>query len=278
MTTKLTLLIVPLLLAGMSLTWLPAQVEGEATSQDFTHAIKASDYVVIGRIIGMVDRNPSPAAPADRKTREAHRVVVQATLKGHDIAQRTIIVRPNTLQWIDGSTYVLFLEDRGNGFFDAIPEVVLTQTPAEIASAARQLGFAVLPRLELRMRHLGGCCSTHSGMLEELRVMADGRFEFEARVKTEDGHLEKKVDVFQGVLPKEALSNLIKSVKTVKKAPLPDGGGLLNFEMSGAPGKVEYHTFTLLGQPEAVEILEAFTRLARANARKSARINEVEER
>jgi len=274
MTTRLALLIFPLLVAGMALTSAPAQVEGAAPDQDFSNAVKASDYVVTGHVIGMVDQKPSPAAPADRKIREAHRVVVQTTLKGYDIAGRTIVVRPNTLLWNDGETYVLFLKDRGNGFFDAIPEVVLTRSPAEIAALARKLGFAVLPRLQLRMRHLGGCCSTHSGTLQDLRVMADGRFEFETRVTTADGHLLPEVDVFTGVLPKNVISNLNKSITEVKKQPLPDGGGLLNFELSSAPGKVEYHTFSLLGQAPANDLLETAAALAREHAARSHRADQ----
>jgi len=274
MTTRLVLLIIPLLMAGMAMTSAPAQVEGAAPDQDFSGAVKASDYVVTGVVIGMVNSNPSEAAPADRKIREAHRVVVQTTLKGHDIAGRKVVVRPNTLLWNDGDTYVLFLKDRGNGFFDAIPEPVLTKSAAEIAALASKLGFAVLPRLQLRLRNLGGCCSTHSGTLQDLRVMADGRFELRTRVTTADGHLRPEVDVLTGVLPKSAISNLIKTATGIEKQPLPDGGGLVNLELAGESGKVDYLTFSVLDRPEVNGLLETAVALAREHAAGSSRAHQ----
>jgi hypothetical protein len=273
MTTRYALIIFPLLLAGMSLASLPAQVEGAATSQDFTHAVKASDYVVLGRVVGMVDRSVPPDELDRRKHLEAHRVDVLATLKGYDITQRRIVVRPNTLRWTDGDTYVLFLKDRGNGFFDAIPEVVLTESPADIAALVQRLGFGVLPRLQLRMRILGGCCSVHAGMLQDLRIAADGRFEYEKILTDEHGHLLPKADVFTGVLPKAEIGSLVTKVTTLKKAPMPDGGHLLTLEISSAPGKVEYSTFNLGVRPDAGAVVASADQLARENAKTSVRVD-----
>ena len=278
MTIRYALFIVPLLLAGVALASLPAQVEGAATSQDFTHAVKTSDYVVLGHVVGMVDPHVQPGDPDKRKDLEAHRIDVQATLKGHDITLRRIVVRPNTLLWANGETYVLFLKDRGNGFFDAIPEPVLTESPADIAALVQKLGLGALPRLQLRMRSLGGCCSTHSGLRQELRIAVDGRFEYEAVVTDKNGHPLPKFDVYTGVFPKSEIADLVTRATTLKKVPIPDGGGLLNFELSSAPGKVEYLTYTLLNQPDPEAVLNAAAALAQKYAATTARVDRAIER
>ncbi|MBN2492540.1 MAG: hypothetical protein JXQ29_16955 [Planctomycetes bacterium] len=278
MTARIALFLFPLLVAGLAVAALEAQLEGAATSQDFTRAVTAADAVVVGRVIDMVDRNVPPAELERRKIREAHRVDVVTTLKGHDIAQRRIVVRPNTLVWEDGDEYVLFLLDRGNGFFDAIPEPVLTESPAGIAALVQKLGFKALPRLELRMRSFGGCCSTHSGLLQDLRIAADGCFELEAVVMGADGHPGSTWDVARGVLPKDAIAQLRAQVAAVAKKPLPDGGGLLNFELSSAPGKVDYLTFSRLDRPEVEALLAGAAALARAHAGESVRVDRAVEK
>lgn len=263
------------LLVGGGSAPLFAQEEGDAQTQDFTAAIRAADHVVTGRVLGVVDTGSDGPISAARKLHEAHWVVVRGMLKGHDIMAHRIRVRPNTLEWQDGNTYVLFLKDLGRGCFDAIPQPVLYAASADIAADVKRLGFRVLPSLRLKMRLYGGGCSVHHGVLKELRVTGDGAFTFEELVTDASGYPLGQKDVRTGVLPTDALATLARELEGVKLVPMPDGGGILDFEFCGDSGEAKIFTFNLLSQPEAPGILETLAKQARLAAPKAIRVEVV---
>jgi len=268
MTTKI-LFLLPVLCAGVLLAPLGAQQPDEGLApQDFTHAVTKAEYVIVGRVLGLID--PEPAA-AKRKHLEAHWVEVERTLKGYDLTARRLKVHPNTLEWTDGRSYVLFLQEMGNGFFKTIPEPVRTGSPESVAMLVQKLGFGVLPRVQAHMWYLDWA-NGRFGVMSELIVTVDGRFQLIKPVVDQNRNVTPQRTIVSGNLPADGISNLITRIKATKAAPMADDSPFAHFALSVTPGKVEYLTYPLIDSPELEALLKHVEALAGAHMTKTTRI------
>ena len=114
--------------------------------------MQKSDLVIVGHVLGLADRKP---AAQSRRAREVHRIEVEQTLKGYEMRGQELSVRPNSLTWEDGGSYLFFLtpEIPAGSMTQALPsQPILEATTAsinEVADIVAAQGGGVSPRLVL---------------------------------------------------------------------------------------------------------------------------------
>lgn len=169
------------------------------------NAVRSSDLVIVGRMIGLVDQKPGAM---QRRARERHWVDVLKTLKGNDESGERFAVLPLGRAWQDGKDYILFLEWNGSNIAKAHHIAVLPATGSNIAAVTREIasqGAGPEPRRAYWVRHDGGW---QRAPATEFIVTEDFRFVWSRR--RPGGASGTGTEVLRGVLPKPALAALVR--------------------------------------------------------------------
>lgn len=206
-------------------------------------AVRSSDLVIVGRVIGLVDQKPGAM---HRRARERHWVDVVKTLKGNDESGERFAVLPLGRAWQDGREYILFLERGESNFAKAQHIADLPATGNNIAAVMREIasqGVGLLPRRAYRVRHVGGW---QRAPVTEFIVTEDFRFIWSRRQS--GGANVTGTEVLRGVLPKAALVSLVGGAEGFSSAIAGDdedkvtiywrdaGGRKQRKELGGASG------------------------------------------
>lgn len=218
-------------------------------------AIDASDLIVVGRVVGLVDTKPIAAT---RREREVHWIDVERTLAGGDEAGQRLRVRPNGLLWEDGRSYVLFLK-RGDGdWAEAVTQPDVPASPERIASVEAVLaerGRGVEPRRLVWIRYTGGW---GGGLLAEFSVTGGGDFVW--RGKADPG--SEPVEL-AGTLPAGETAGLIEWIEGAGPGPISDDAGIVSVRWLDAGGEARDRSYLRPDRPPASELLDRVERLAR---------------
>jgi hypothetical protein len=226
----------------------PASAQASAQdggADDLTSVVRSADVIVVGRVLGTVDTKPQAEK---NKEREAHWVKIERTLKSFDINGRTVRVRPNGIPWENGTAYVLFLKEYGNGFYDAIRRVV----PNDQDTLNRILAISGGPRPKLQMRMLSGCGCCGEAKVVSFALMVDGKFEYTDARHAAAGQTTKTL---VGTLSSTEAKALVAKLARTKVGPLTDCGGSALFEFVGPKGDVIYRQHSFTAPAQGAELL-----------------------
>jgi hypothetical protein len=225
-------------------------------------AVARADLIVVARVVGMIDTKPQAQA---RRHLEAHWIVVEKTLMGHDETGQRLRARPQGLRWEAGRSYVLFLEVGEDDSVTAVPQPLTEATVASVASVREHIaaqGGAVQPARVIWIRYDGGW---GAGLLAEFGVASDGRFEYRVKRAAERGDAPE--EVWAGTLPAESLADLVRQIEDAGEAPSADDAGQVSIRWATAGGGTRRATWWLPQEPPASTLLEAVDRLARRYGR-----------
>ncbi len=243
-------------------------VKAEERDPGILELVQQADLIVEARMLGLID--PKPEA-RNRREREAHWIAVERTLKGSDETGQRLRVRPTSLPWQDGETYVLFLKRLAGDWVEAIPQRLIEANEATVSLVAREVaiqGGGVSPRRLLWMRHTGGW---GAGTLTEFVVTADRQFEWKKRLKDGKGReQEYKYETLTGRLPTDSLRNLVTEVAQARPGPALDDAGQVSFRWVDETGEAQLKGYWAPDQPPAVDILEVIEVLARRHGERPA--------
>lgn len=223
-----------------------------------SNAVRSSDLVIIGRVIGLVDQKP---AAMQRKSRERHWVDVMKTLKGHDESGDRFAVLPQGPAWQDGKDYILFLEWGGSKFAKARYLPALPATATNIAAVKREIaaqGAGPTPRRAYWVRHASGW---QLAPAIEFIVTADSRFVWSRR---RPGAAEgSRAEILRGILPKSALASLVRGAEGLPTAVAGDDEGKVTVHWRDASGKKQAKELGPTSGRAAKSVLQEIEALAR---------------
>lgn len=230
-----------------------AALARDDNARELRQAIEGSDVVVIGRVEGTVDKKPEAQS---RKHLEAHWVTITRTLNGYDIAGLRVKVKPNGTNLEDGLSFVFVLKEGSPGGIYRAVYVSPGATEAQVATVSgivAESGGKVLPKRQLRVRHVTGWSSTTRA---ELSITVDRKFEW--RQLQHD-----RVDIRAGSLSSHQVANLIEQIRQTKRGPIADDAGVVTIELLNADGELEVHRYSALDGSPVLALLAQIETLAR---------------
>lgn len=223
-----------------------------------SNAVRSSDLVIIGRVIGLVDQKPEAM---QRKSREMHWVDVVKTLKGNDEVGERFAVRPLGPAWQDAKSYVLFLEWGGSNFANSRYVPALPATENNIAAVRREIaaqGAGPTPRRTYWVLHASGW---QLAPATEFIVTADSRFVWSRRLP---GAAEgSRAEILRGTLPKSALASLVRGAEGLPTAVSGDDEGKVTVHWRDASGKKQAKDLGPTSGRAAKSVLQEIEALAR---------------
>jgi hypothetical protein len=217
-------------------------------------ATTRASLVVVARVLGLVDKKP---AAQDRRAREAHRVLVEETLKGGDATGTELIVRPANTGWGDGERHILFLVVSAEPMARALttPQSIATQANVDAMRALiADSGAGVEPATVFRAEVVQGW---RIEPINALLIRRGGA--------TEWHHMptEGVPSTQTGVVSEADITALIEHVESTPTGPMADDGGTLRVRWLDADGKERRAHYSLLDNPPAVALVQALKTLAK---------------
>lgn len=227
-------------------------------SDSVSNAVRSSDLVIIGRVVGVIDQKPSVT---QRKAREVHWVDVVKVLKGSNEAGERFAVRPMGRAWQDGKDYILFLQWGGSNFANARYLAALDATGDNIAFVERDIaaqGVGPTPRRIYWLRLEDGL---QDRPITEFIVTEDTRFAWSRLPIRRAG--SARTERLRGALPKPVLEALIHQVEDVPKATADDDADRVTVHWRDAGGVKRTKPLGSPSRAQTLLILQAVERLAR---------------
>ena len=209
----------------LALSWQTPQLAvagGVNEGKEIAAMVKSADLVVVGRVQDVIDDSPGAS---QRRSREAHRVVVKETLQGPDITGWRLALRPpEDYLWSLETSYVLFLEQQAVG--SERPRVLegstLPATPEAVARVRREIaqaGGTVLGRPVFWLSVVPGWSIRPS---LQVLVFEDGEFRWQVR----DG--SDSVTEQTGKLTPESTSRLVARAKSLERGSVTDDADIIS--------------------------------------------------
>jgi hypothetical protein len=231
---------------------------GEPAGSMQSSKSQASDLVVIGRVIGMVDIGKPAATP---KTLALHSLVVERTIQGTDETGIRLQVLPNGERWIDGQSYVLWLRRPHLRVLEAIPGSSLEAGSPAARSALEEVSRSrpvVAPQRVIWVRHETG--STGQVRME-FWMAADGAFEYRSQPAT-PGAAAAPLTALAGRLPATDAAALVKRLRSAGAGPSADDAGVVTIRLVGEDRVPEFREYSTPDSPPAAEVLREIGELA----------------
>lgn len=216
---------------------------------------RQSELVVVARVLGLVDRKPEAQT---RRHREVHLIQVERTLKGYEMTGQQLAVRPNSLTWEYGRSYLFFLNPAlpvSSMTQAVLPQPILQATEANIdavvAIVAAQ-GGTVSPRLVLWITEDSGF-----GVVRKLTVAETGEFRWRRNTQGLPAELA-------GTLAKSATDMLRSVISETETSIPPDDAAIVVFNWLSADLVVHSKTFAA-DSPHTVALLHRVEQLLGIN-------------
>lgn len=239
------------------------------TAAELDHSMPQSieeiDLIVVGRVIGLID---SKTSALTRKHLEAHRVRVKRTLKGIDVTNQLLHVRPNGLLLVDGQSYVFFLRKLNWDWFEIVSKELMEASEVNIAAVVKDVdrkGGEVSPKRKLWMKYADGLGKK---VITEFFVTLYGYFEWINRLQIinfKEEMYEKRI----GILPEDVIASVVSQVIQAEPGPIIDDADTVTFLWLNTKGEVHSKTFYVPNQPPATNLIKNIEMLTRKYGRTS---------
>lgn len=200
----------------------PATAGGGDEGRDLRARVEVADLIVVGRVQDVIDDSPGAR---ERRSREAHRVIVEKVLQGPDISGWRLALRPPAdFLWALETSYVLFLDQ----------QIVGSERPRVLEGTTRPATADVVARVRRAIAETGGevlgrpafWLSVQPGWAPHPRlqvlVLANGDFRWD--VRTDGGSLTRRT----GKLAEATRNRLVARAKALEREPITDDADIVS--------------------------------------------------